>query len=135
MENKIKRDLLRIGILNFISSILFLIFAKETDLIERLFGVLAINVGYFMFYFFIGKLVLTQVKWLKKNSKEGIFSLQKKMADFFARGTKIFAFIVVLLLIFTAYSDQNFSILFAIFLPLGIYFGGVQLKAGLTEIK
>ena len=134
MENNIKKDLLRIGILNFVSSILFLIFAKETDFIERLFGVLAINVGYFMFYFVIGKLMLTQVKWLKRNNKEGIFSLQKKMADFFARSTKIFALIVFLLLILTAYTSQDYSILFAIFLPFGIYFGGVRLKAGLRGI-
>ena len=128
------KDLLRIGILNFIFSILFLFFAKETSLLERLFAVFAINAGYFIFYFVIGKLMLTQVIWLKKNNKKKIFIIQKKMADVFARSTTIFAIIILVIFFFTAYSTEDYSLLFAGFLPVGIYLGGMRLRNGLREI-
>ena len=134
MENKLSKDLLSIGILNFIFSILFLIFAKETDLIERLFGVLAINAGYFIFYFVIGRLMLIQVKWLRRNNKKKVFSIQKKMADLFAKSTTILAIIIFLIFLLTAYSTDNYSLLFAVFLPVGIYLGGMRLRDGLKEM-
>ena len=134
MGNKLNKDLLRIGILNFIFSILFLIFSKETDLIERLFGVLAINAGYFIFYFVIGRLMLLQVNRLKRNNNKKIFSIQKKMADVFARSTTILAIFIFLIFLFTAYRTGNYSLLFAAFLPVGIYLGGMRLRNGLREM-
>ncbi|SDL84342.1 hypothetical protein SAMN04488034_1178 [Salinimicrobium catena] len=45
------------GWLNFFSSLLILIFVKEADFIDKLIAMFAINAGYFIYYFLIGKMI------------------------------------------------------------------------------
>ncbi|SDL84376.1 hypothetical protein SAMN04488034_1179 [Salinimicrobium catena] len=57
------------------------------------------------------------------------------MINLFAICTPLFALTIILAILYTAYNTQNYAMLFAIFLPMGIYLGGNRLKTGLKKVK
>jgi len=124
-KSEIKKYYKRIGYLNLILSILFLIFSREIELTERLFAVLAINVGYHMLYYFFS----------------GIYKRTKRMRSHNDFNKSIggiiigmFAIFGILASVFLAYIFVSEAItyneyfrLFAICIPFGILLGAYSL--------
>ncbi|EDP70744.1 hypothetical protein FBALC1_08293 [Flavobacteriales bacterium ALC-1] len=114
-----------IGYLNLILSVLYLIFSRESELIERLFAVLAINVGYHMvYYFFAGIYKGTKLTRSHNDFNKSIGGI---MIGLFA----IFGFLASIFLIYIFVHDaitmNEYYRLFAICIPFGILLGAYSL--------
>ncbi len=139
MQNSIKQTnktdsyFLKIAMLNFLLSVLFLIFGKEIDFIERLFGALAINFGFLTFYYMNGKLILKQLEWLKRNNRKSVYHFQKKIINLYAKSTKLITLITIIILIIVAIKNKNYNLFYATVFPFGFFLGGIKLKMGLNK--
>ncbi|WP_299278033.1 hypothetical protein [uncultured Psychroserpens sp.] len=116
-------------------SILLLFLSKKLELSERISAASVINIGYFMFYFFLSRGLTMQFKWVKKNSKSSIFKLQRKMIMLFTIFIKIIAVIFLLTLIFNAIATKEFYSIFAVCIPIGIYLGGSLARLNIKRVE
>ena len=130
-----KNPIKKFALINLLFSICFFFFAKQFPLVERLFGMIVINIGYFMFYYFISRGPISQLKWLRKNNSERVYSLQKKMIELFAIASRYFALLSLLILIVMSIFKKEYFMMFAVFTPLGIYFGAIKLKIEIDKLE
>jgi hypothetical protein len=129
-KSDIKKYHRTIGFLNLILSILYLIFSRDSELIERLFAVLAINIGYHMLYYFYAGIYKGSTQMRNNNSFNkniggimlGIFAMFGMLASVF----------LIYVFISNAISFNEYYRLFAICIPFGLFLGSFSLW---TDIK
>lgn len=134
-EFRVKYLFRRFALINLFMSILFLFLSKKLEWSERITAALLINVGYFMFYFFISRGLTMQFKWIKNNSKSSIFKGQRKMILFFTVFIKIVAVIYLLTLIINAITNKEIYSLFAVCIPVSIYLGVSLARINIQRVE
>ena len=124
-KTEIKKYHKLIGYLNLILSILFLIFSRENELTERLFAVLAINVGYHMLYYFFSGIYRGTEKMRSYNDfNKNIGGIMIGMFAIFGILTSIF---LAYIFLSDAMANNEYERLFAICIPFGILLGAYSL--------
>jgi len=134
-ELRVKHLFRSFAIVNFFISIVLLLFYQTLDISERISMAVVINLGYFMFYFFLSRLLPLQFKWIKNNSKLFIFQVHRKMMMLFIICLKLIAFLFLLGLIVISIVKREYEGLFALCVPVGIYLGATLGRLRILEIK
>jgi hypothetical protein len=132
-KSEIKKYHKLIGYLNLILSILYLIFSRESELTERLFAVLSINVGYNIpYYFFAG--IYKGTKRMRNNNDFNK-SIGGIMIGMFAMFGIIASVFLTYIFVSEAIAYNEYYRLFAICIPLGILLGAYSLWIDLRDEK
>jgi hypothetical protein len=104
-------------------SILLFFLSTKLELSERISAAIVINIGYFMFYYFLSLGLTMQFRWIKNNSKSSIFKIQKNIITLFTVFIKISVAIFLIGLILYAIANKQFYSVFAVCVPIGVYLG------------
>ena len=132
-KSNIKKYHKLIGYLNLILSIFYLIFSRESELTERLFAVLAINVGYHMLYYSFAGIYKGTKRMRSHNDFNN--SIGGIMIGMFA----IFGFLASIFLTYIFVSEaityNEYYRLFAICIPFGILLGAYSLWIDVRDEK
>jgi hypothetical protein len=130
-KSEIKKYLQIIGYVNLILSLHYLIFSRENELIERIFAVIAINVGYHMMYFFFAGIYESSIPTGNHNEfNNNIRGIIHKIFATFG----IFASIFLLSVFIsnTICFDQYLN-LYMICIPFGFFLGAYSLGTHLKN--
>ncbi len=124
-KSEIKKYHKIIGYLNLILSILFLIFSRENELIERFFAALTLNIGYHMLYYFFSGIYRRTEKMRSHNN------FNKSIGGFMIKTFAMFGVLTSILVAYIFISDaitkKEYYRLFAICIPFGILLGAYSL--------
>ncbi|RYH71901.1 hypothetical protein EVU94_14605 [Flavobacteriaceae bacterium 144Ye] len=134
-EIQVKLLFRRFAVINLLMSLLLLFLYEKLELSERISAFMVINIGYFMFYFFLSRGLTIQFKWIKKNSKSSIFKFQIKMIMLFTVFIKICAVIFLLALILKAIATKEFYSVSAVCVPISVYLGGTLAGLNIQRIE
>lgn len=129
-RNKIRHYYKRFGYLNLILSILFIFFAWEIDILERLFVFIAINVGYHMFYLLFESIS----KNIIATNNQFIKSFEKVANKIFSVFGMMCAFFMVIFFISQSITLNKYYELLAICVPIGLFLGAYSSWAKMREI-
>ena len=122
-----------IGYLNLILSILYLVFSRDTDLIERFFTGIVMNLVYHMYYYFFSTIYkhTTKVRLLNKFNKVGL----KILLKCFSLSGILGSGLLLILFISDAIRFYEYFKLFSICIPFGLFLGANSLLNDTREEK
>ena len=130
-ETDIKKYYKIFGYINLIFSILLVIFIREIDLKERIFALIAINVGYHMLYLFFTNLYGDSSRMRMNNKFNNIGgAIMLKLFSVFGIIT---SFTITYIFISKAISEQEYYGLFGICIPFGLFLGAYSLWTKLNN--
>ena len=107
-------------------SISLVVFATDMKLFDRLMIGLWINLGYLMFYFVISMVPVRQLNWLKKQNKQGVYKLQRKMVLLSMRFAQAMGVILCLSFLLNGLFGKDYQPIFATFIGTGIFLGATM---------
>ena len=107
-------------------SISLVVFATDMKLFDRLMIGLWINLGYLMFYFVISMVPVRQLNWLKKQNKQGVYKLQRKMVLLSMRFAQAMGVILCLSFLLNGLFGKDYQSIFATFIGTGIFLGATM---------
>ena len=124
-KSEIKKYHKIIGYVNLILSLLYLIFSRENELIERIFAVIAINVGYHMMYFFFAGIYKGSTRMRNHNE------FNKNIGGIMLRIFAIFGMLASIFLLYVFVSNvisfHDYLNLYMICIPFGFFLGAYSL--------
>ncbi|MFT6127682.1 MAG: hypothetical protein ACJAVA_002175 [Flavobacteriaceae bacterium] len=130
-KSEIKKYHQIIGYLNLILSLHYLIFSRENHLIERVFAVIAINVGYHMTYYFFSGIYRGSTRM--RNHNEFNNNIRGIILKIFATfGIFASIFLLSVFISNTICFDQYLN-LYAICIPFGFFLGAYSLGTHLKN--
>jgi hypothetical protein len=129
-KSEIKKYHQIIGYVSLILSLLYLIFSCENELIERIFAVIAINVGYHMMYYFFSGIYRGSTRMRNHNE------FNKNIGGIMLRIFALFGMFASILLLYVFASNaiafDEYLNLYMICIPFGFFLGAYSLW---TDIK
>ncbi|MGB5943214.1 MAG: hypothetical protein WBG71_10055 [Leeuwenhoekiella sp.] len=120
------------GGINFLFSIVFCLLADNMPVMERLASFVVINLGYFFFYFLIGKVPVGQLRWLKDKSPGNFYPLQLKAIVVFLRAVMVIALVAFAYFVIASFVQKEYYKIFASMMLWGVFFGADRSR---TKIK
>lgn len=127
-ESNIKKYYKIFGYINLIFSVLLVIFLQGIDLKERIFALIAINVGYHMLYWFFSSLSKDSTR-MNNNFNKIVGTGMLKLFGIFGI---VCSFTIIYFFISKAVSEKEFIGLFGICIPFGLFLGAYSLW---TDLK
>ncbi|MFL1010474.1 hypothetical protein [Flavisericum labens] len=117
------------GYINLIFSILLVIFLTDIEIKERIFALIAINVGYHMLYLFFSSLSKDSTRMSNNFNKV----MGTGMLKLFAIFGIISSFTIIYFFITKAISEKEYFGLFGICIPIGLFLGAYKLWTDLNN--
>jgi hypothetical protein len=129
-KSEIKKYHRIIGYVNLILSLLYLIFSRENEWMERIFAVIAINLGYHMMYFFFSGIYKGSMRMRTHNE------FNKNIGGIMLRVFAVLGMFasIILLYVFVSkvISFDEYLNLYMMCIPFGFFLGAYSLW---TDIK
>ncbi|MBW1296342.1 hypothetical protein [Aquimarina litoralis] len=128
-KSDIKKYYKVFGYINLIFSFLLVIFIRDTDLGERIFALIAINVGYHMLYWFFSSLSKDPTR-LNNNFNKIVGTGMLKLFSIFGI---ICSFGIIYFFISNAILQKEYIGLFGICIAMGLFLGAYSLWTDLRN--
>ena len=128
-QSDIKKYYKIFGYVNLIFSILLVIFLTDIDLKERIFALIAINVGYHMLYLFFSSLSKDSTRMNNSFNKV----MGTGMLKIFAVFGIVCSFTIIYFFIAKTISEKEYGGLFGICIPFGLFLGAYKLWTDLNN--
>ena len=122
-KSEIKKYYIIFGYVNLIFSILLGVFLHGIDLKERFFGVIAINIGYHMLYWFFSSLSKDSTR-MANNFNKIVGTGMLKLFSIFGM---ICSFLIIYIFISKAISEKEYIGFLGICISIGLFLGAYSL--------
>ena len=89
---KIKKYYKVSAVAGIVFGLIFILIVNSISLSERIVAAIVVNAGFHLFYFFISKVPIAQLKWMKRNNSP--FTSSKLPAKFIASAAIAMSFLM-----------------------------------------